>query len=106
MTNKEILNEDKQMHRCTDAQIIAILRQAEDGVPVAHLCREHGMPRQTSACQSVGAGSATPDIVEAVCQPAKIVSDNVIAGVLNRNGLATGNGNRWTKERVSQKFLG
>ena len=26
-----------------DEQIIAILRQAEGGVPVAKLCREHGM---------------------------------------------------------------
>ncbi len=29
--------------RYTEAQIIAILRQAEGGVPVAVLCREHGM---------------------------------------------------------------
>jgi putative transposase len=29
--------------RYTEAQIIAILRQAESGVPVAELCREHGM---------------------------------------------------------------
>jgi len=29
--------------RYTEAQIIAILRQAEGGVPVAKLCREHGM---------------------------------------------------------------
>jgi putative transposase len=29
--------------RFSDAQIMAILRQAEDGVPVAQLCREHGM---------------------------------------------------------------
>lgn len=27
----------------TEPQILAILRQAEDGVPVAELCREHGM---------------------------------------------------------------
>lgn len=27
----------------TEAQIIAILRQAEGGVPVAELCREYGM---------------------------------------------------------------
>lgn len=32
---------------------------------------------------------------------ARIASDYVIAGVLNRNGLATGNGNRWTRERVT-----
>ena len=29
--------------RYTEAQIIAILRQAEGGVPVAELCRAHGM---------------------------------------------------------------
>jgi hypothetical protein len=29
--------------RYTEAQIIAILRQAEGGVPVAELCCEHGM---------------------------------------------------------------
>ena len=29
--------------RYSEAQIIAILRQAEGGVPVAQLCREYGM---------------------------------------------------------------
>ena len=29
--------------RYTEAQIIAILRQAEGGMPVAELCRAHGM---------------------------------------------------------------
>jgi putative transposase len=29
--------------RFSDAQILAILKQAEDGIPVAQLCREHGM---------------------------------------------------------------
>ena len=29
--------------RYTEPQIIAILRQAEGGVPVAELCRDHGM---------------------------------------------------------------
>lgn len=29
--------------RYTEVQIIAILRQAGGGVPVAELCREHGM---------------------------------------------------------------
>ncbi|SHF64067.1 Transposase, partial [Acidocella aminolytica 101 = DSM 11237] len=27
----------------SEAQILSILRQAEGGVPVAELCREHGM---------------------------------------------------------------
>ena len=30
-----------------------------------------------------------------------IASDDLIAGILHRNGLATGNGNRWTRERVT-----
>ncbi len=29
--------------RFTDSQIIAILKQNEEGVPAADLCREHGM---------------------------------------------------------------
>jgi putative transposase len=29
--------------RYTDSQIMAILKQAESGVPVTELCREHGM---------------------------------------------------------------
>jgi putative transposase len=29
--------------RYSDSQILAILKQAENGVPVSELCREHGM---------------------------------------------------------------
>ena len=32
-----------KMTRNSEPQILAILRQAEGGVPVAELCREHGM---------------------------------------------------------------
>ena len=32
-----------KMTRYSEPQILAILRQAEGGVPVAQLCREHGM---------------------------------------------------------------
>jgi len=31
----------------SDSQILAILKQAETGVPVAELCREHGMGNST-----------------------------------------------------------
>ena len=49
-----------------------------------------------------GQRNATPDdIVDAVRQLVLIASDDVIAGVLNRNGLTTDNGNRWTRERVT-----
>ena len=32
-----------KMTRYSESRILAILRQAESGVPVAELCREHGM---------------------------------------------------------------
>lgn len=33
--------------RFTDTQILAILKQAENGIPVPDLCREHGMSSAT-----------------------------------------------------------
>lgn len=33
--------------RFTDSQILAVLKQAETGVPVPELCREHGMSSAT-----------------------------------------------------------
>jgi hypothetical protein len=45
--------------------------------------------------------STAPDIVAAVRQLVLIANDDLIAGVLTRNGLVTGNGNRWTRERVT-----
>ena len=43
----------------------------------------------------------SPEAVDAVRVLARICSDELIAGVLNRAGLKTGRGNRWTKERVA-----
>jgi hypothetical protein len=45
--------------------------------------------------------STATEIVEAVRLLARACSDDVIAGVLNRNDLRTGHGNRWTRERVA-----
>jgi hypothetical protein len=45
--------------------------------------------------------STSTDIIAAVRQLVLIASDDLIAGLLNRNGLKTGNGNRWTRERVT-----
>ena len=45
--------------------------------------------------------STSKEIVEAVRQLAHVCNDDLIAGVLNRNGLRTGPGNRWTRERVT-----
>jgi hypothetical protein len=45
--------------------------------------------------------STSADVIAAVRQLVLIASDDLIAGLLNRNGLLTGNGNRWTRERVT-----
>jgi DNA invertase Pin-like site-specific DNA recombinase len=45
--------------------------------------------------------STSADVIAAARQLALIANDDLIAGILNRNGLVTGNGNRWTRERVT-----
>jgi hypothetical protein len=45
--------------------------------------------------------STSADVITAVRQLVLIANDNLIAGILNRNGLKSGNGNRWTRERVT-----
>jgi hypothetical protein len=40
--------------------------------------------------------STSANIIEAVRQLVLIATDDLIAGLLNRNGFKTGNGNRWT----------
>jgi DNA invertase Pin-like site-specific DNA recombinase len=45
--------------------------------------------------------SASADILAAVRQLVLIANDDLIAGILNRNGVLTGHGNRWTRERVT-----
>ena len=46
-------------------------------------------------------GHTATALVEAVAALARICSDDLMAGMLNRNGLKTGRGNRWTRERVT-----
>jgi DNA invertase Pin-like site-specific DNA recombinase len=58
---------------------------------------EHRLPRRRRGQRN----STSADIVEAVRILALADKDAVIAGILNRNGLKTGNGNRWTRERVT-----
>jgi hypothetical protein len=41
------------------------------------------------------------ELIEAVGVLSRICSDDLIAGILNRNGHLTGRGNRWTRERVT-----
>ncbi len=45
--------------------------------------------------------STAPDILAAVRDLVLIANDDLIAGILNRNKLVTGHGNRWTRERVT-----
>jgi DNA invertase Pin-like site-specific DNA recombinase len=45
--------------------------------------------------------STSTDIIAAVRHLVLIANDDLIAGILNRNGLLTGHGNRWTRERVT-----
>jgi hypothetical protein len=49
-----------------------------------------------------GQRNSTPaDVIAAVRELALIANDDLIAGILNRNGLKTGHGNRWSRERVT-----
>jgi hypothetical protein len=45
--------------------------------------------------------STSADVIAVVRQLVLIANDDLIAGILNRNGLRTGYGNRWTRERVT-----
>jgi DNA invertase Pin-like site-specific DNA recombinase len=45
--------------------------------------------------------STSADIIATVRHLVLIANDDLIAGILNRNGLITGHGNRWTRERVT-----
>ena len=45
--------------------------------------------------------STAVEIIEAVRMLVRIAGDDLIAGLLNRNRLSTGHGNRWTRERVT-----
>ena len=45
--------------------------------------------------------STSADVIATIRELVLIASDDLIAGLLNRNGLKTGHGNRWTRERVT-----
>src|SRR4051794_8004183 len=45
--------------------------------------------------------STSADMIAAVRHLVRIAHDDLIAGLLNRNRLMTGHGNRWTRERVT-----
>src|SRR5215831_9529803 len=76
----------------TDAAEIVLLIHWVDGVHT-----EIRLPRRRRAQRT----STSADVIAAVRQLVLIANDDLIAGILNRNGLVTGYGNRWTRERVT-----
>lgn len=62
--------------RFTDSQIIAVLKQAEDGMPVPEICREQGISSATFykwrnsylESQSFRLNSGPPDYLLALCR--------------------------------------
>jgi DNA invertase Pin-like site-specific DNA recombinase len=61
----------------------------------------HSAARVVRRRQGQSSAHTAPDAVEAVRSLARLCNDEMIAAYLNRNGLRTGRGNRWTKERVT-----
>ena len=59
---------------------------------------ERRVPRRRRGQNSA---QAPKDVIDAVRVLARICSDDLLASTLNRNGLLTGRGNRWTRERVT-----
>jgi hypothetical protein len=92
----------KRIVRTVIQEVIADLDQeAAEIVLIVHwmggIHSEIRLPRRRRGQRS----STSADIVAAVRQLVLIANDNLIAGILNRNGLRTGHGNRWTRERVT-----
>ena len=76
----------------TDAAEIVLLIHWVGGVHT-----DIRLPRQRRGQRT----STSADVIAAVRQLVLIANDDLIAGILNRNGLVTGYGNRWTRERVT-----
>jgi len=61
----------------------------------------HSAARVARRRQGQSSAHTAPDAIEAVRSLARVCNDEMIAAYLNRNGLRTGRGNRWSKERVT-----
>jgi DNA invertase Pin-like site-specific DNA recombinase len=61
----------------------------------------HSELRVRRRCRGSNSLHTSKEIVGAVRLLVRICSDDQIASVLSRNGLRTGKGNRWTRERVA-----
>src|SRR5262249_3709068 len=75
----------------TDAAEIVLLIHWVGGVHT-----EIRLPRRRRGQRT----STSADVIAAVRQLVLIANDDLIAGILNRNGLVTGYGNRWTRDGV------
>jgi hypothetical protein len=84
-----------------DEIIVDIDAQAGEVILIIHwkggVHTELRLPRRRRGQNST---QTSKDIVDAVRTLARICPDDLLANVLNRNGLLTGRGNRWTRERV------
>ncbi|MGA2843314.1 MAG: recombinase family protein [Steroidobacteraceae bacterium] len=92
----------KRIVRTVIHEVIAdIDQEAAEIVLVVHwiggVHSEIRLPRRRRGQRS----STSADVIAAVRQLVLIANDDLIAGILNKNGLVTGYGNRWTRERVT-----
>jgi DNA invertase Pin-like site-specific DNA recombinase/predicted N-acetyltransferase YhbS len=92
----------KRIVRTVVQEVIAdIDQEAAEIILIVHwmggVHSEIRLPRRRRGQRS----STSADVVAAVRQLVLIANDDLIAGILNRNGLRTGYGNRWTRERVT-----
>ena len=81
--------------------VVDVDREAGEIILVIHwkggVHTELRLPRRRRGQNS---SQTSKEIVEAVRVLARICSDDLLASALNRSGLRTGRGNRWTRERV------
>ena len=93
----------KRIVRTLIHEVIADV-DAEQGALILTIHWKGGIHTELQLCRrrrGQNSAQAPKDLVDAVRKLARVCSDEVIAGVLTRNGLRTGRGNRWTKERVT-----
>jgi hypothetical protein len=92
----------KRIVRTLIHEVVAdIDEKSAEIVPLVHwmggVHREIRLPKRRRGQRN----STSADVIAAVRQLVLIAKDDLIAGILNRNGLTTGHGNRWTRERVT-----
>jgi hypothetical protein len=82
--------------------VVDVDAQAGEVILVIHwkggLHTELRLPRRRRGQNNA---QTSKSVVDGVRVLARLCSDDLIAGVLNRNALLTGRGNRWTSERVT-----